>query len=134
MSLSIETVPLRNYADHRGSLAENIQLDIMEASRHFFVSKSKPGVIRGNHYHKRKSEWFLIIQGICEIHVEDVETKEKASIVVRDEDRVLVHMEPFKSHAFQNIGEGEMILLALVNEPHNQEDPDTYEYVLLPTK
>jgi dTDP-4-dehydrorhamnose 3,5-epimerase-like enzyme len=72
-----------------------------------------------------------VIQGTCEIHVEDIETKERQSLTVRGEDRMLVHMEPGKSHAFQNTGENEMILLALVNEPHDQGNPDTYTYKII---
>lgn len=131
MSLKIETVSLRQYQDARGSLTENSVPDIMKDSQHFFISKSKPGVIRGNHYHKRKSEWFYILQGSGEIIVEDIDTKERTSLLVRESDQLLVHMEPLKSHAFKNIGENEMILLALVNEPHNQADPDTYPYKIL---
>ena len=47
-------------ADTRGNLAEFIK------SRHFgqiFLSRTHPGITRGNHYHHTKTEKFLVIAG-----------------------------------------------------------------------
>lgn len=129
--LEIETSELRAYHDDRGGLFENIDPKIMNETKHFFISYSNPGVIRGNHYHTRKSEWFLIIKGTTKIVVEDIETKERAEMIVKAEDHKLVHMVPNKSHAMENIGNDEMVVLALVNEVFDQNDPDTFEYKVL---
>lgn len=127
----MEIKQLKRYSDVRGSLVENTFLKIMQESQHFFVSKSKPGVIRGNHYHLRKSEWFYIIQGECVLYIEDRNTKKKEERIVKAEDDVIIHMEPNKAHAFKNTGNQELILLALINEVHDQDDPDTYPYEVI---
>ena len=47
-------------SDARGSLAEFIK------QKHFgqiFVSRTKPGVTRGNHYHHTKTEKFFVVEG-----------------------------------------------------------------------
>lgn len=124
-------IKLREYVDKRGSLVENTDEKIMMEVKHFFVSRSKPGVVRGNHYHKRKSEWFYVIQGICQFHLKDKKSDRREKLVVKDSDNIAVNIAPNKVHAFQNIGKNELILLALVNEIHDQKNPDTYEEVIL---
>lgn len=128
----MEVVELKKYSDERGSLVENTFPDIFKETKHFFVSKSKPGVIRGNHYHFRKSEWFYVIQGECELVVEDLKTRKRESRIVKASENIIIHMEPGKSHAFKNTGKEELILLALINEVHKQEDPDTYPHEVIP--
>lgn len=127
----MKIVKLKKYSDKRGSLIENTQSSIFKNAKHFFVSKSKPGVVRGNHYHLRKAEWFYVIQGSCRIVAKDIKTGEKEAKLVRASHNVIIYMEPGKSHAFKNIGKEELILLALVNEVHNQKDPDTYSYKVI---
>ena len=127
----MKSVKLRQHCDSRGSLVENTLEKIMLDSRHFFVSKSKPGTVRGNHYHQNKSEWFYVIQGHCELVIEDIKTKKKIKKVIKDADNIIVHIEPKQAHAFKNIGKNELILLALVNETLDQNQPDTYNYILL---
>ncbi|OGK61954.1 hypothetical protein A2313_04465 [Candidatus Roizmanbacteria bacterium RIFOXYB2_FULL_41_10] len=124
----MKSVKLRQFTDHRGSLAENTLEKIMLESRHFFVSKSKPGTVRGNHYHKHKSEWFLVIKGECKLCLEDVVTKTGEERAITEKDNVLVHIGPNVAHVFVNTGSSELILLAFVNEVLDHQNPDTYEY------
>jgi len=97
----------------------------------FFSFSIDSGAVRGNHYHKHKTEWFLVIKGKCEIVVEDMKTKTQESIRVSEGDGILVSMEPGKAHAVRNIGSDELILFALVNEVLDQNDPDTFSYTVL---
>lgn len=127
----MKIVKLNEYIDNRGNLVENTQIEVMDNSRHFFVSKSAPGVIRGNHYHKYKQEYFFVIQGRCEIIEEDLKTKKQESLIVSDEDHTLVEIAPNKAHAMINLGKNELILLALVNEPLDHKNPDTYPYKII---
>jgi len=131
MSSVIRKVTLRKYGDNRGELVENTLEAIVTGSKHFFVSRSRPGVTRANHYHKRKSEWFYVIQGTCKLIVKDLKTEKREEHLISYEDKVMINIGPNVAHAFKNIGNTEMILLALVNEVHNQDDPDTYSYSLV---
>lgn len=127
----MRVIKLRQYTDGRGALCENTLPEIMSNSKHFFISKSKPGVIRGNHYHIHKSEWFYVIQGSCKIVVEDINTKDQEKIIINDVDNSIIFMAPLKAHAFQNTGSDELILLALVNEVFDQKNPDTVPYKVI---
>ena len=127
----MKKIKLKEYKDHRGSLVENTLPKILNDSEHFFISKSKVGVIRGNHYHRRKSEWFYVIQGKCKLCIQDIATAKKEEIVINDKQNIMINIGPNKAHAFKNIGNKELILLALVNEVHNQMDSDTFKYKVI---
>ncbi len=51
---------LKKNLDNRGWLAEFIK---SESMGQIFISKTKPGITRGNHWHHTKVEKFLVIQG-----------------------------------------------------------------------
>jgi len=61
---------LTQRCDHRGCLAEFIK------SPHFgqiFVSRTRPGVTRGNHFHHTKAEKFLVLEGEAVIRFRKVQ-------------------------------------------------------------
>lgn len=121
---------LKNYKDNRGWLCENITPTIMKKVRHFFISKSKPGVVRGNHYHYSKREWFLILEGVAKVYLLDLKTKKRESFIIKAEDQKLFEMRPKTVHAIKNIGKGNMLLLALINEVLDHKNPDTYQQII----
>ena len=51
---------LQKREDNRGSLAEFVKSD---GFGQIFVSRTKPGITRGNHYHHVKTEKFLVLSG-----------------------------------------------------------------------
>jgi UDP-2-acetamido-2,6-beta-L-arabino-hexul-4-ose reductase len=126
----MKIIKLREFTDNRGSLVENTYIDIIKQSKHFFISKSKPGVIRGNHYHTKKSEWFFVIQGKCKICIKDIDTSKKEEKIIKAEDNIIIHIGPKKAHAFKNVGKKEFILLAFVNVVLDHKHPDTIKYKL----
>lgn len=127
----MKIIKLKQYSDDRGSLVENTNAKIFKEAKHFFVSKSKPKVIRGNHYHLRKSEWFYVVQGECRLIIEDIKKKTRETKLIKASQNIIINIPPNKSHAFKNAGKDELILLALVSEVHNQKDPDTYPYKVI---
>jgi UDP-2-acetamido-2,6-beta-L-arabino-hexul-4-ose reductase len=67
-------------SDDRGDLAEFIK------SRHFgqiFVSRTHPGVTRGNHYHHTKTEKFFVLAGEGLIRMRHIESDEVEEFRVR---------------------------------------------------
>lgn len=124
--MKIHTYPLQVRRDDRGWLVQNEYPFLSRTMKHFFVSYSKPGVVRGGHFHTKKREWFLIIKGRAKISFRHIKTGELEDIIVRGEEPVIVEVPVDVAHTIENIGRGEMLLLALVNEPLNQENPDTF--------
>lgn len=122
---------MRRFSDKRGYLVENTDPRIMLESKHFLYASSAPGIVRGNHYHERKIEWFCIVKGTCRFVTEDIKTKQRKETVINDTDDILFRTEPYVAHAMENVGNTELIFLGLVNEVLNRDKPDTYPYKVI---
>lgn len=114
---------LEKKVDNRGWLAEIVK------SKEFgqiFVSKTKPGITRGNHYHHTKVEKFIVIQGKAEIKFRNINNEEVLSYVVDGEELRVLDIPVGYTHSITNIGTDELITLFWSNEIFNQEAPDTF--------
>ena len=53
---------LEIHSDKRGWLVEMLKRDALkEDIKQVYVATIKPGCVRGNHYHLKRTEWFLVI-------------------------------------------------------------------------
>ncbi len=110
-------------SDARGSLAEFIKSPWFGQ---VFVSRTRPGVTRGNHYHHVKTEKFFVVAGEGLIRLRHVEGTEIQEIPVRGEDYRVVDIPPGYTHSITNVGGGEMIALFWASEIFDPDRPDTY--------
>ena len=120
-------------------MSENKKLEIKSDERGNFIevfkipefgqvsySTTKPGVIRGNHYHIRKKEIFCVIEGEAKIRQRNRETNEIEEKIVFGNAPELVEMKLNWTHNIQNIGDKEMRLLIWISEIYNPNDSDTF--------
>lgn len=115
--------PLDMKKDNRGWLTELIK---SENSGQIFISKSYPGVIRGNHYHDTKVEKFCLVQGKAIIKLRNILKNEVIKYYVSDEKIEIVDIPPGYTHSIENIGEKEMIVIFWADEVFNPDEADTY--------
>ena len=109
--------------DHRGYLFEAIRaLNQGQA----FLSTTKPGVERGNHYHRRKVERFSIVKGRALVQLRRVGTKTIQDYFLDGEKPSYIDIPVLQTHNLINVGEEELIMLFWTSELYNPEDPDTY--------
>jgi UDP-2-acetamido-2,6-beta-L-arabino-hexul-4-ose reductase len=109
--------------DARGNLAEFIKSPWFGQ---IFVSRTRPGVTRGNHYHHVKTEKFLVLAGEGLIRFRHLEGEEIREFRVRGEDYRVVDIPPGHPHSITNVGPGEMITLFWASEIFDADRPDTY--------
>lgn len=109
--------------DDRGWLFELVKSD---AFGQVFVSTTKPGVTRGNHYHDTKVEKFCLVQGEGLIRFRPVETDEIIEYPVDDRQIKIVDIPPGYTHSIENIGDREMVVLFWANEVFDPQRPDTW--------
>jgi UDP-2-acetamido-2,6-beta-L-arabino-hexul-4-ose reductase len=110
-------------SDQRGGLAEFIKSD------HFgqiFISRTRPGVTRGNHYHHTKAEKFFIVEGEGIVRMRQIESAEVMEYRVRGEDFQVIDIPPGYTHSIENAGAGEMVTLFWASEIFDPDRPDTY--------
>lgn len=114
---------LTQRCDPRGCLAEFLK---SPTSGQIFVSSTKPGVTRGNHYHHTKTEKFLVLQGEAVIRFRHIESDEILSYPVRGEDFRVIDIPPGYTHSIENVGTGDLITLFWSSEVFDPDAPDTY--------
>ena len=109
--------------DQRGWLAEFIK------SKQFgqiFISRTRPGITRGNHWHHTKVEKFLVIEGEALIKFRKIGTDEVIEYQVSGEQLRVVDIPPGYTHSITNIGSTDVITLFWANEIFEPARADTY--------
>jgi UDP-2-acetamido-2,6-beta-L-arabino-hexul-4-ose reductase len=127
MKMDIKTKKLEKKVDDRGFVFEVLRSEQVNAPfGQIFITTVKPGKVKGNHYHKRKKEWYCVLSGKVAVHFVDVSTKEKKKVVLDSKEPELLEIRPGISHAITNEGEEEAVIIAYISESFNPEDPDTF--------
>src|ERR1035437_25173 len=116
-------VLLKKNADQRGAFIETIKTSL---SGQFSFSTTNPDVTRGNHYHTRKIERFIVIKGRAVIELRRIGTNKILHFELNGEQPSFVDMPVWYTHNITNIGDDELITLFWINEFFNPSDPDTY--------
>lgn len=125
--MQLEITQLSKISDKRGWLIEIINDKTDQRTKNIHYSYSKPGAIRGNHYHEHKTEWLCVTYGTGRIVLEDNGTKERKELEVSGNSPVLVKIPPKITHAIENCDASlSMHLMVIMNEEYNSTDPDTY--------
>jgi len=110
-------------SDQRGSLVEFLKSPYMGQ---IFVSRTKPGITRGNHYHHTKTEKFLVLEGQAVIRFRHIEGDEILEYPVSGEKYQVVDIPPGYTHSIENVGKGVLVTLFWASEMFDPEKPDTY--------
>lgn len=118
------TVPLTRRADERGALVEAVRAH--GSAGQTFISTTKPGITRGEHFHLRKLERFAVVDGRAEISLRRLFSRTIVTFLVTDEDPVAIDMPTGWTHKITNVGERSLTTVFWTNELFNPEDTDTY--------
>ena len=113
---------LKKRSDERGSLAEFIKSPAMGQ---IFVSRTKPGITRGDHYHHTKAEKFLVLEGKGVIRFRHIKADEILEYPVSGEKYQVVDIPPGYTHSIENTGKGVLVTLFWASEMFNPEKSDT---------
>jgi len=115
--------PLVKRTDARGDLVESIRL---EKQGQVFFSTSAPGIVRGNHYHTRKVERFVVVAGEAVIRLRRLDSHDVVEFRVGGDAPKVVEIPVDHAHEIRNVGGGVMTLLVWTNELFDPADPDTF--------
>ncbi|WP_164214507.1 NAD-dependent epimerase/dehydratase family protein [Virgibacillus sp. YIM 98842] len=115
------TLPV--HQDKRGSLVELIK---SQQAGQVFMSTSRKGIIRGNHYHHTKVEKFCVIKGDAAIKLRKIDSEEVITYTVSGQNIEMVDIPPGYTHSIENISDGEMVVLFWANEIFDPDNPDTF--------
>ncbi len=116
--------PLRMNVDERGSFTELFRTD---RSGQFSVNVSAPGIIKGQHWHHTKWEFFVVVAGKGRIQQRKIGSDEVLEWNVSGERMEAVHMLPGYTHNIINLSETENLVTVMwANECFEPHHPDTF--------
>ncbi|MBU1076202.1 MAG: cupin domain-containing protein [Spirochaetes bacterium] len=112
--------PYFKFNDKRGGIT-GITQDMTWKEVNFITSKK--GYQRGDHYHKRTLECFYIIEGKIKVITENIKTKKKKRVMVKDNDIFVI--EPYEIHIFEIIKDSRWI--NMLSKPMNLKNNDFFK-------
>lgn len=115
--------PLTLHSDERGNLFEAVK---NHNGGQTFLSTTKPGITRGNHFHFGKVERFLVVNGEALIRLRRLGTEEVVEFKVSGSQPTYVDMPTLHTHSITNVGNTELLTLFWSHEIFDPENPDTY--------
>jgi len=123
--------------DKRGFLVEFLKSsELAEDEKSFgqiYLTTIKRGHVRGNHYHQRKREFYVIISGKASLLLEDINTKERKEFEIDASENKIVRISVGRNvaHAIKNISEQDILLCAYTNIEYDENAIDQEVYTLL---
>lgn len=115
--------------DERGRLAELFKSDY---AGQIFVSVTRPGVTRGNHYHHTKVEKFCVMYGDAVVRLRKVNGDNISEYQLSGEKFQIVDIPPGWTHSIENVGNKEMVVLFWADEIFDSDTPDTLPSDVMP--
>ncbi len=109
--------------DERGWLFELVK---SPNAGQIFVSTTKPGKKRGNHYHDTKVEKFCVVRGMARISLRRIDGRERIDFDVNGENVRMVDIPPGYTHSIENIGSDDCVTIFWANEIFDPGRSDTY--------
>lgn len=114
---------LKMNIDHRGSFTEFLKTpDHGQVS----VNISKPGIVKGNHWHHTKNEKFLVVSGEGIIRFRQIDRSEVIEYPVNGDKLEVVDIPVGYTHNIENLGDTDLVTIMWANEAFDPENPDTY--------
>lgn len=116
--------PLKMNVDARGSFTELLKT---EKCGQISVNISKPGIVKGQHWHNSKWELFIVVSGRGLIEQRKIGTDEVLRFEVSGDKIEAVHMLPGYTHNIINLSDTEELVTVMwANEQFDPKHPDTF--------
>ncbi|MCL2057172.1 MAG: capsular polysaccharide biosynthesis protein CapF [Oscillospiraceae bacterium] len=114
--------PLKMNIDERGSFTE-----ILRTGHHgqFSVNITKPGIVKGNHWHYTKNEKFLVVSGKGVLRFRRIDDDKVVEYHISGDKMEIVDVPPGYTHNIENTGDADMIMFIWCNEQFDPQRPDT---------
>jgi UDP-2-acetamido-2,6-beta-L-arabino-hexul-4-ose reductase len=120
----IYPIPLVSHPDGRGNLVETTRSH--GGPSQTFLSSTRPGVTRGEHFHLGLVERFIVIGGNARISLRKIFTSQVISFEVSGNDPAVIDMPTLWAHNIINTGNEDLTTLFWANRLYDASTPDTY--------
>ncbi len=113
---------LAMHCDARGSFTEFLRTP---ERGQVSVNISKPGIVKGNHWHNTKNEKFLVVRGEAVIRFRPADGGEVTEYRVSGDKLRVVDIPCGYTHNIENVGTGDLVTVMWANEAFDPAHPDT---------
>lgn len=117
-------IALTPRSDDRGRLVEVVRAH--GGGGQMFVSTTRPGITRGEHFHLHKVERFVVLSGRARISLRRLFSTDVIEFDVDGRTPVAVDMPTMWVHNITNTGDGDLLTLFWTNELFDPAAPDTF--------
>jgi len=114
----------QKHEDPRGVLIETFRAH--GPAGQGYVSVTKPGMIRGEHYHLKKIERFVVFRGEAEIQLRRLFSDEVVSCRVSGDAPTYLDMPTMWVHNLRNVGDEDLITVFWSDQLLDPDNPDQY--------
>ncbi len=122
MTAKLQIIELANFGDKRG-LSFTIPAEALAfvgRMSDVHLASTKPGAVRGNHYHLRRREAIVVLPGSrWSLHWDEGGQSPAEHREFQGSQAVLVLISPGQSHAVRNDGDRDMWLVAISSESYD---------------
>lgn len=116
-------IDFKLHSDDRGSLFETLRSD---GQGQVFLSTTRPGITRGNHFHFDKVERFSVISGKATIRMRRVLHDQVDTYEVSGDKPQAIDMPTLYTHNITNTGDEPLVTLFWAAQHFDPDNPDTY--------
>lgn len=115
-------VDLKLHCDERGELFEAVK---GHQGGQSFLSTTRPGITRGDHFHRNKVERFLVVRGEAIIRIRRLFDDQVAEFRVSGDRPQFLDIPTLHTHNITNVGDGDLLTLFWSHEIFDPGRPDT---------
>ena len=114
---------LNMHCDARGSFTEFLRTP---ERGQVSVNISRPGIVKGNHWHHTKNEKFLVVRGEGVIRFRRIDSAQVIEYRVSGDKLQVVDIPCGYTHNIENVGDGDLVTVMWANEAFDPDRPDTF--------
>jgi dTDP-4-dehydrorhamnose 3,5-epimerase len=125
--------PLQVIPDERGRLMEILRRDDPEfiGFGQVYMTTVYPGVVKAWHYHQKQIDNMAVVKGMVKLVLYDGRADsptrgEVAEFIIGEHRPLMVQIPQGVLHGIKGIGSEETILINVVTEPYDREEPDEF--------
>ncbi|WP_151084279.1 NAD-dependent epimerase/dehydratase family protein [Nocardioides cynanchi] len=118
------------HGDARGDLVETVRAH--GGTGQGFVSTTRPGHTRGDHYHLRKVERFFVLAGEAEISLRRLLHDDVVTFRLSGDTPSFVDMPTMWVHNIRNVGDRDLLTMFWADQLLDADQPDQYPEKVTP--
>lgn len=129
----VKVKKLKVIPDERGRLMEMVRCDDEDFIKfgQVYMTTAFPGVVKGWHYHKKQHDNMVVVRGMMKIVLYDNRETSPTCGEVNEffagtHNPVRITIPPGVCHGFKCISSEEAIVINMVTEPYDYDNPDEY--------